>query len=199
LALVALASAGLVAGAAPTRPVVEFVPATPAYAYAAKQYRDIWNEYGERIIAALETRTCLRFPEPRVTAVVGEEVSNSGGPEHPLSLRASYPASVKESTLVHELGHRHLWQLTERLDGLDGHHTLFLVLDRVWADVWGAKFADYRVAGESAWIGDYDYAGAWAFARARSPAQRTELWNELLRRNGMAGKCTGPSKPIVAR
>src|SRR6185436_10328821 len=101
----------------------------------------------------------------------------------------------KQSTLVHELGHRHLWQLTERLDGVDGHRTLFLILDRVWADVWGAKFADYRVAGESGWVGGYDYAAAWTFARALSPAERVRLWNELLRRNGLPGDCVGTAAP----
>jgi hypothetical protein len=194
LVAVALSSAWLVAGVVRSQPVVEFVPASPAYEYAAREYREIWSQYGERIVAALEARTCLRFPETRVTAVVGDEGSDSGGPEHAMSLRAGYPPSVKQSTLVHELGHRHLWQLTERLDGVDGHRTLFLILDLVWADVWGAKFADYRVAGESAWVGDYDYAAAWAFARALAPAERARLWNELLRRNGLPGDCPRPAR-----
>jgi hypothetical protein len=191
LAVFALSGAWLVVGAARAQPVVEFVAASPAYEYAAREYRAIWSQYGERIIASLEARTCLRFSEPRVTAVVGDEGSDSGGPEHAMSLRAGYPPSVKQSTLVHELGHRHLWQLTERLDGVDGHRTLFLILDRVWADVWGAKFADYRVAGESGWVGDYDYAAAWAFARALSPAERARIWNDLLRRNGLFENCAG--------
>ena len=192
-----LSSALLVAGAARSQPVVEFVPASPAYEYAAREYREIWSQYGERIVAALEARTCLRFPEERVTAVVGDEGSNSGGPEHAMGLRAGYPPSVKQSTLVHELGHRHLWQLTERLDGVDGHRTLFLILDLVWADVWGAKFADYRVAGESGWMGDYDYAGAWRWVRALSPVERATLWNQLLALNGMPNACVGPLEGLA--
>lgn len=190
----ALAGAFFAAGTARSQTAVEFVPASPAYEYAAREYRAIWAQYGERILAALESRTCLRFPEARVTAVVGDAGSNSGGPEHAMSLRAGYPPSVKQSTLVHELGHRHLWQLTERLDGIDGHRTLFLILDLVWADVWGAKFADYRVAGESGWVGDYDYDAAWTFARALSRAERARVWNELLRRNGLPGDCAGPAR-----
>ena len=63
-------------------------------------------------MAAFETVTCLPFTESTVPAVVAEDVSHSGGPEHAMQLRASYSRAVKESTLVHELGHRHLWQLT---------------------------------------------------------------------------------------
>jgi hypothetical protein len=180
-------------------PHVEFVPASPAFGYAAKEYREIWDEYGERIVAALEARTCLRFPEAAVTAVVGDEGSHSGGPEHAMGLRASYPRSIKQSTLVHELGHRHLWQLGTRLDGVDGHHTLYLVLDRVWADVWGQAYADARVRGESAWHEDYDYAAAWTWARALGPQERARLWNDLLAVNGFPPGCAGLLEPAAAR
>ena len=81
---------------------------------------------------ALESVTCLPFPESSVSATVADAVSHSGGPEHSMRLRRSYIRKEKESTLVHELGHRHLWQLVERLDGVDGHMTLYLVLERVW-------------------------------------------------------------------
>lgn len=183
--------------AAAQQPHVDFVPSSPAYGYAAREYRAIWDEYGERIVAALEARTCLRFPEADVSAVVGDEGSHSGGPEHAMGLRASYPRSVKQSTLVHELGHRHLWQLAERLDGVDGHRTLYLILDLVWTDVWGKGFADYRVQGESGWRGDYDYAAAWSWARALAPAERARLWNELLARNGLPADCAGVLRPAA--
>jgi hypothetical protein len=101
-----------------------------------------------------------------------------------MSLRASYDVDIKRATLVHELGHRHLWQLTQRLDALDGHRTLYLVLDRVWADVWGIEFADERVLGESSWRSSYDYAAAWAWARGLTPDERSRLWNRLLAING---------------
>jgi hypothetical protein len=101
-----------------------------------------------------------------------------------MSLRASYDLDIKRSTLVHELGHRHLWQLTERLDDLDGHRTLYLVLDRVWADVWGEPFALTSIRIESSWDAEYDYAAAWVWARALSIDQRSALWNRLLATNG---------------
>jgi hypothetical protein len=192
-------AAMLLVGAARADVEVDFVPQTAAHGYAAKAYRAIWEEDGERIVSALEARTCLIFPEPKVAAVVADATSNSGGPAHPMRLRASYPDDVKKSTLVHELGHRHLWQLAERLDDVDGHKTLFLVLDQVWADVWGEDFAAARVRVESTWdASDYDYAAAWAWARSLQPAERARLWNQLLARNGFRADCDGLMAPSAS-
>jgi hypothetical protein len=123
--------------------------------------------------------------------VIADAVSNSGGPEHPMQLRATYPPGMKQATLVHELGHRHLWQLAQRLPDLDGHETLYLVLDRVWADVWGEQFAAEAVRRESEWNDDYDYAAAWKWARSLTPEERVRLWNRLLVMNGEPGGCAG--------
>lgn len=187
----ALAAAGLLlaAGGAWAQIEIAFIPSTAAHGYAVRAYEAIWSEHGERIVAALETRTCLPFPETEVSAVIADAVSHSGGPEHPMRLRASYARDVKQATLVHELGHRHLWQLSERLDDVDGHKTLYLVLDRVWADVWGETFAEARVADESGWDTRYDYAGAWSWARSLAPEDRARLWNRLLTMNGFEGRC----------
>ena len=99
-----------------------------------------------------------------------------------MRLRRSYLRKEKASTLVHELGHRHLWQLAERLDEVDGHKTLYLILDRVWVDVWGEEFAENRVRGESDW--NEKYADAWAWARSLGSEERARLWNQLLVMNG---------------
>lgn len=182
-----VAGALLVATAAQAQVAVSFAPYTAAYGYAARAYEAIWDEYGARIVTALETHTCLPFSESTVSAVVADAVSHSGGPKHPMRLRATYLPEVKQSTLVHELGHRHLWQLVERLDDVDGHKTLYLVLDRVWADVWGEEFAEERVRSESDWHSEYDYAAAWTWARSLDPQERARLWNELLAMNGFTG------------
>lgn len=176
-------AASFAAAAAYAQPAVEFVASTPAHESAAREYRAIWEQDGARIIAALEARTCMHFPETAVAAIVGDAVSDSGGPEHPMSLRASYDLDVKRATLVHELAHRHLWQLAQRLDDVDGHHTLYLILDRVWADVWGQEFAAARVRGESTWNATYDYASAWGWAHKLTVDERGVLWNRLLTMN----------------
>lgn len=188
--ILVLAAASLAASAARAQVDVYFIPASRAELYAANTYRSIWADYGERIVAALEARTCMPFSEPVVWAQVAEAVSNSGGPEHPMRLRASYDREVKAATLVHELGHRHLWQLSSRLGGIDSHMTLDLILDRVWSDVWGESFAQRRIEGESAW--DDDYENAWSWAQSLSVDRRTALWNRLLKMNGFSGYCYGP-------
>jgi hypothetical protein len=170
---------------------VEFVASSAASQSDARTYRAIWEESGERIVAAFEAVTCLPFAESFVRAVVAERVSNSGGPEHPMQLRASYDRAVKQATLVHELGHRALWQLTRRLDGVDGHRTLYLVLDRVWAYVWGKEFAEERIRDESRWLASYDYGAAWRWARSLGREERERRWNELLIKNGFPGGCNG--------
>jgi hypothetical protein len=172
---------------------VEFVALSPADQWDTGTYRAIWHEFGERIVAAFEAVTCLPFTEPRIPAIVADDVSHSGGPAHPMQLRATYARAVKQATLVHELGHRHLWQLAERLDGIDGHMTLYLVLDRVWAQVWGEDFAAQRIQTESDWQASYDYGKAWQWARALQLEERTRLWNELLTTNGFPGGCNAPS------
>jgi hypothetical protein len=180
-------------GARPSAAVeVEFVALSPADQWDTRTYRAIWDEFGERIVAAFETVTCLPFTEPQVSAIVANDVSHSGGPEHPMQLRATYGRAVKQATLVHELGHRHLWQLAKRLDGMDGHRTLYLVLDRVWAQVWGEEFAAQSMRGESAWEASYDYAEAWQWSRTLDRDERARLWNELLAANGFQAGCNGP-------
>ena len=172
----------LIASVAQAQMDVVFIASSAADEYDANVYRAIWDEYGERVVDALETVTCLPFPESSVSATVADAVSHSGGPEHPMRLRRSYLRKEKESTLAHELGHRHLWQLAERLDEVDGHKTLYLILERVWVDVWGEEFAENRVRGESDW--HEKYADAWAWARSLGSEERARLWNQLLVMNG---------------
>ena len=59
-----------------------------------------------------------------------------------------------------------------------------MILDRVWADVWGEAFAAERVRSESSWHASYDYAAAWTWARTLTVDERGVLWNRLLALNG---------------
>ena len=58
----------LAVGAAQAQPELIFVPANAALPYAVRAYQEIWDEDGERIVAALKARTCLPFSESSVTA-----------------------------------------------------------------------------------------------------------------------------------
>ena len=71
-ALAAFASALLMSGALPAQDV-QFLPATAAHGYAVRAYQAIWDQDGERILAALEARTCLDFPEDSVSAIVDRD------------------------------------------------------------------------------------------------------------------------------
>jgi hypothetical protein len=64
--------------------------------------------------------------------------------------------------------------------------TLFLVLDRVWADIWGTDFAEEAIVNETGW--HRRYAEAWTWARSLTDGERTRLWTELLNLNGF-GNC----------
>lgn len=189
--LILLLAALCMPGLAGAKVLVDFIPGAVEHERNAGVYQAIWDRDGERIVKAFETWTCMPFAESRVAAVVTDAASNSGGPRFPMRLRAGYFRAVKQSTLVHELGHRHLWQLARRLDGIDGHRTLYLILDRVWADVWGEQFAQDRIRDESAWHARYDYSDAWRWARSLAPTERRRLWNQLLAMNGFSASCGG--------
>lgn len=189
--IILLAAALFLPGMAGAKVSIDFIPHAPEQEGNARVYQAIWARDGDRIVKALEARTCMPFSESRVAAIVADAPSHSGGPEHPMRLRAGYFRAVKQSTLVHELGHRHLWQFPNRLDGIDGHRTLYLILDRVWADVWGEQFARDRIRDESSWLARYDYSGAWRWARALAPDERMQLWNRLLAINGFPASCRG--------
>jgi hypothetical protein len=197
-------SAGLLAGlllaaaAAGAEIDLTFIPSTPAHRHAVSEYQSIWDAFGAQIMSSLERRTCMPFAEQTVSAEIADASSHSGGPAHAMRLRATYPRAVKQATLVHELAHRHLWQLVERLDDIDGHRTLYLILDRVWADVWGEQFADERIRDESAWRSDYDYATAWTWARDLAAAERERLWKHLLVMNGFAEGCRNSTQSTPA-
>jgi hypothetical protein len=197
LAAAALAACAFFVSAEPTVEV-SFEPLTAADQWDARTYRAIWKESGPQIVAAFEAVTCLPFAEPAVSAVIANDVSHSGGPDHAMQLRATYSLAQKRATLVHELGHRHLWQLAKRIDGIDGHMTLFLVLDRVWARVWGEQFAAERIRGESEWLAEYDYGKAWRWAQSLTHTERDRLWNELLALNGFAARCDGSAQTVAA-
>lgn len=160
-----------------------FTPQDQSFASAAEDYRRVWVDEGSRIAEAMERTAALSFTENHVEVVVFEGVSMSGGNGRPMYLRASYPADVKKSTLVHELGHRLIAQLRNRPADLDEHRVLDLFLYDVWESLWGKDFADQQVIVESGRTGLYDYAGAWRWAMSLSKAERASRFADIRRSN----------------
>jgi hypothetical protein len=167
------------------RVIVTFVAQdkNPRFEAATDEYRSIWAAEGSRIIASMEQMSKLRFPEKSVKGEIYEGASFSGRRGEPMRLRASYPASVKKGTLVHELGHRMNAQLEKRPPGLDEHRLLFLYLYDLWENLYGKEFADLEVAWERTLKGRYDYDAAWTWALAMTRDERLARFGEVLRAN----------------
>ena len=82
-----------------------------------------------------------------IKAIVFEGISNSGYKWKPMRMRASYPPDTKRATLVHELAHRLIADLSSW--NLEEHPIIFLFVYDVWVKLWGQEFADEQVAVES--------------------------------------------------
>jgi hypothetical protein len=156
---------------------ITFLAETPADSLAADEYRGIWAENKERVVAAMERISGLSFVTPAwadtaISARVLEAPANSGYRAGPMRLRSTYSSATKLATLVHELGHRMQTDLFTR--GEEEHEYLFLWLYDVWVALEGQPWADQQVAVERQ-RGDR-YVQAWDRALALTAAQRAERW-----------------------
>lgn len=132
---------------------------------AAKEYQNIWNSEGEKIIEVMERISDLSFVEKFINAIVYEWISFS----LPLRLRASYPLDVKKAVLIHELGHRLLFfngitKKGKNFQAPEIHNPLYLILYDVWASLYGEDFAKKNVEVESERHEDYKKAWKWALS-----------------------------------
>lgn len=160
-------------------PRLDFQPSSARHAAAAEEYRDIWRTEGERISAALERATGLEMEAGPIRTIVFNGISSSGYPGWPMRMRADLAPDTKRATLVHELAHRLVSDLTGRRE--DDHPIIFLFVYDVWVELWGREFADAQVAVESRRTGRYDYAGAWRQALALGAQGREQRWAQFLR------------------
>jgi hypothetical protein len=161
--------AGLMLGAA--APPLMFTPVEPGFAGAAEEYRGIWLDEGERIVAAMERVTGLEFPPAPIEVFVHDGPSMASYDGRAIRLRATYSAAYKKGAFIHELGHR-LSFLLPRTAELDDHRVLDLFLYDVWTDLYGQAFADDMVAIERRIAGSYDYDAAWTWALAMTRDER---------------------------
>lgn len=151
---------------------LRFIPifTDPEFLSAADEYQQIWATDGVRIVESLSCHTGLTFLEKRIAVVVYEGVSFSGrNPTDIMKLRASYSYEVKQGTLVHELGHRLLFNL-KRHDKQDEHVVLNLFLYDVWVELYGQDCSDRLVVVEKARSKLYEHA--WDQVLAMSAEER---------------------------
>ena len=105
-----------------------FKPESLQFQKATEEYFDIWNKEGDKILKAFEAVTGLSFQQKEIEVIVYEGVSFSGSLTESMKLRASLDIEDKKGTLIHELGHRLIAPLHNRLAELDEHQTLDLYL-----------------------------------------------------------------------
>jgi len=180
--MILLLSASYLSAQAPSIKM-NFTPESEKYAEATKQYQEIWNTEGRKMVEAMEIVSGLKFYETEIPVIVFEGASSSGFGDRPMKLRASYPEEVKKATLIHELGHRLNSQLKNRPKDIDAHRVLFLYLYDVWARLYGKSFADRMVEVEKKRKGIYDYETAWNWALALSEEERASKFKELVKNN----------------
>jgi hypothetical protein len=173
-----LSLAGCAILLAAAAPPLSFVPVQPRFGAASADYEHIWKSDGERIAAALEAVSGLRFPDSRIDAIVSDARPMTSYDGRLIRLRADYSPDYKKATLVHELGHRLALTLPRR-DGLDDHRLLYLFLYDVWTDLYGRGFADRMVSIERRIPGGYDYDSAWTWALGQTREERQERLRAL--------------------
>jgi hypothetical protein len=155
---------------------IVFQPDSDQFSGAAREYETIWASDGQKITAAMEAASGLKFEDREVKAMVLEVSSDSGYREIPMHLRASYPLDTKKATLIHELGHRLQSDLFHQ--GEDDHKYLFLWIYDVWVKLYGREFADAQVAVEKQ--RGRMYPAAWDFALSFTPEQRAAKWKDTV-------------------
>ena len=157
-----------------------FEPESEQFVEVAKEYSELWEREGRRIVATMNELTGL--PEPKdFTVIVFEGISFSGDETRPMRLRASYSSTVKLGTLIHELGHRYIIPIELQDEDFDVHRLLYLVLYDLWVDLYGTDFADTMVRVESERKGrnGYSYKSAWDDTLAMSRAERVANFNTI--------------------
>jgi hypothetical protein len=139
---------------------IYFHPDNENFVEDAQAYQLIWEQYGTRIINALETSAKMAFKEGMINAIIFEGIGHS----RPLCFRASYPDDIKRSTLVHELAHRLVAGNGKRAENsLEAHKLINPILYDAWISLYGKEFADRMVAVESARGLIYKEAWDWMF------------------------------------
>jgi hypothetical protein len=150
---------------------------------SAQEYESIWNEEKEMIIDAFNKVTGLSFVEDRIAAVIYEGRSFSGRrPNDIMVLNWKPDIEVKKATLIHELSHRLLFNLKNRIHGTstDEHKDIFLFLYDVWVKLYGTNFADKMVEIEKAY-GEV-YLESWNYIFSMSEEERASKLRELIGR-----------------
>lgn len=154
---------------------------------AAKEYAQVWAEEGDKIVAAIEKISGLKFKEKIINAVIHEYTSNS----NPLYFQAGISAKHKKGTITHELCHRitvgnHVEAQADYWHPnytLEVHKLTDLILYDVLVELYGEEFAKGMVGHEiSLWDGEgiSPYEIAWNWALTMTKEERHKEFQKYL-------------------
>jgi len=145
---------------------------------ACNEYAEIWEKNRSSILETFKEIAGLELHEDRIAVLVYEGVSFSGRDQNDvMKLRASYDNDTKKGTLIHELGHRLIFDLPTHSPE-EEHELLNLFLYDVWEKLYGKDFAAKMVEIESK-RSDM-YKNAWKLALNLDFNQRQEQFQKKL-------------------
>jgi len=144
---------------------------------AVTEYQLIWNKEGLKFIEAIEKTSDLKFVESFINAIVLEWPSNF----RPLCFRASDNLETKKATLIHELCHRLISgnriNIKGKMDSLESHKDVDLILYDIWIYLFGEEFAKRHVELECQYRPFYKQA--WDWTMTMTAEERKVKFKEL--------------------
>jgi hypothetical protein len=159
---------------------INFFPESDKQTYikAAKEYTQIWEKDGQKIIDLIEKYSGLKFITTEINGVTFEGMSYS----YPLRMKSSYSSERKEAELVHELIHRllidhHFWFPEETLTE-ESHKVVDLILFDIWTGLLGEEIAVAQKDVEISY-GDPAYKSAWDLSLSFSKEERSTEFEKL--------------------
>lgn len=152
---------------------------------AAREYQEIWDKEGKKIIETIEKISGLKFKTKFINAVTFGGISYS----LPLRLESSYKPKFKRAVLVHELCHRLLVDNGVKIKSISKadftfkvHRIIYLVLYDIWVQLYGEKLAKEAMELEISY-GYPPYKKAWDWALSFDKLERSKKFKEFLKKN----------------
>jgi len=153
---------------------------------ATKEYQDIWDKEGLKIISSIEIISGLKFKKKYINAIVYKE---SYGWSYPLGLSSMYDRNQKKVGLIHELCHRLFMDNkieTTKNTYIQVHKLIDLILFDIWSKLYGEKFAKEQVNKEIKIYGNNSknpYKKAWDWALKMTSEERKREFAKYKRQN----------------